>query len=223
MTTICRIHFALTLLLIAAAPGSAQPADKASSPSAMSKAAGMALRDGALAPGMVTVRVVRGSFSNNLTGVPVVVDVPGGKVERAETDRDGRAHFAHLPIGATARAFATVDGNRIESDSFEIPSESGVRLLLVVGEGPVTAVGMPADSASAQPPLAPPPAAALAQAPEQAAPGAPAMTDRTAARTVQIAVIAATILTFVLVFGLRVHQTAGRQHRGGGQAAIQEE
>ena len=39
------------------------------------RAAGMALRDGALAPGMLTVRVVRGSFDRNAANETVQIDV----------------------------------------------------------------------------------------------------------------------------------------------------
>jgi hypothetical protein len=42
---------------------------------------------------------------------------------------------AHLPIGARLRAWSIVDGERLESDAFDMPAESGVRVLLVAGSG----------------------------------------------------------------------------------------
>lgn len=112
----------------------------------VARAAGMPLRDGVLAPGMLTVRVVRGSFDNNVAGQNVTVAVAGGKVETARTGSDGRAQFAHLPVGASVQAAATVDGVPLTSDAFDMPADSGVRLLLVVGDGPVNASGPPPDA-----------------------------------------------------------------------------
>jgi hypothetical protein len=112
------------------------------------RAAGMALRDGALAPGMLTVRVVRGSFDRNAADQVVQIDV-GGRVERATTGADGRAQFAHLPIGATVQATAVVDGEALLSERFEMAAESGIRVLLIAGEGDATASGTPPDSTPA--------------------------------------------------------------------------
>ena len=44
----------------------------------MVRAAGMPLRDGALPPGTLTVRIVQGGFSGNLGGQSVQVEVLGG-------------------------------------------------------------------------------------------------------------------------------------------------
>jgi hypothetical protein len=115
------------------------------------KAAGMPLRDGALAPGTLTVRVVRGSFDDNLVGQAVTVTVSGGRTEQATTDAQGRATFAHLSVGASVSAAATVGGAALASDAFVMPAESGVRLLLVVGDGPVVGSGAPAASADSRP------------------------------------------------------------------------
>lgn len=101
----------------------------------MVRGAGMPLNDGGLAPGMLTVRVVEGAFTRNFAGQLVEVEVAGGKIESARTGPDGRAQFAHIPIGARLRAWSSVDGERLESDSFEMPAESGVRVLLVAGSG----------------------------------------------------------------------------------------
>jgi hypothetical protein len=93
---------------------------------------GRALPAGELAPGTVTVRVVREAVSNNLPGQTVTVTA--GSVSRtATTDESGRAEFTGLPQGAEARAQATVDGETLTSDSFTIPQSGGVRMILVAG------------------------------------------------------------------------------------------
>jgi hypothetical protein len=146
------------LLLIAAlipARAGAQPsAGRAGEePHAMARAAGMPLHDGALPPGMLTVRVVRGGFSENLAGQPVEVRVLGGKIERAATGADGRVQVAHLPVSGQVQAVALVGGERLESEVFTMPAESGVRILLVAGSG-ATAEGGPADGGFTHPPTA---------------------------------------------------------------------
>jgi hypothetical protein len=126
----------LRALVIVLVPG--MTAGQALSPEAatqMVRAAGMPLQDGALAPGMLTVRVVEGAFTRDLSDQLVELDVAGGKIESARTGPDGRAQFAHLPIGARVRAWATVGGERLESDSFAMAAESGMRVLLVAGAG----------------------------------------------------------------------------------------
>jgi hypothetical protein len=113
----------------------------------MVRAAGMPLNDGALAPGMLTIRVVEGAFTRDIANQVVEVEVAGGKIESARTGPDGRAQFAHLPVGARVRASAAVGGERLESDSFEMPAQSGVRVLLVAGSG--AGAPLSADSAPA--------------------------------------------------------------------------
>ena len=101
----------------------------------MVRAAGMPLRDGELPPGMLTARVVEGGFTKNLVGQAVQVDVVGGKIEHGTTGADGRAQFAHLPVGARVRASAVVGGERLETEIFDMPAESGVRVRLVASTG----------------------------------------------------------------------------------------
>jgi hypothetical protein len=116
----------------------------------MTRAAGMPLGDGSLAPGMLTVRIVRGDFSNNAADQDVTIEVTGAAAQTARTAADGRAQFVHLAVGASVRASATVDGQRLASETFTMPAESGVRLLLVAGDGPATASG-PAPGAGVSP------------------------------------------------------------------------
>jgi hypothetical protein len=133
----------------------------------MVRAAGMPLNDGALPPGMLTVRLVRGAFAGDLAGQTVEVEISGGKIERATTGADGRAQFGHLPIGAEVHAVTNVGNERLESETFTMPAESGVRLLLVAESGTAATIdaGSVADGGAAALPIAPPPAPAPPAAP----------------------------------------------------------
>ena len=73
-----------------------------------------------LPPGAVSVRLVRGALSNNITGHPVELLVDG-QPRTVETDEAGRAQFSNLPAGATLKAVAVVDGERLESQEFPVP------------------------------------------------------------------------------------------------------
>jgi hypothetical protein len=78
----------------------------------------------------VSVRLIRGDLSNNITNHPVELQV-NGRVQTAKTDEAGRAQFDGLPPGATLKAVAVVDGERLESQEFPAPARGGIRLLLV--------------------------------------------------------------------------------------------
>jgi len=86
--------------------------------------------DGQMAAGTVTVRLIRGDLSNNITGHPVELHV-GDKVQTVKTDDQGRAEFTGLTPGTTATAVAVVDGERLESQAFPVQPQGGVRLMLV--------------------------------------------------------------------------------------------
>jgi hypothetical protein len=86
--------------------------------------------DGQMAPGTVSVRLIRGDLSNNITGHPVELHV-GDKVQTVKTDENGRAEFSGLTPGSSATAVATVDGERLESQAFPVQTQGGVRLMLV--------------------------------------------------------------------------------------------
>lgn len=198
----------LRALAIVLMPGLCAAQTLPSDPTAphMVRAAGMPLRDGALAPGMLTVRLVEGAFARDFSNRVVEVEVSGGKIDSARTGADGRARFAHLPIGARVRAWATVGGERLESEAFEMPAESGVRLLLVAGSNTgATASGGSTDAAwsatagspSALPPNHPP--LPDAPTPLRAAP-APADGSVTAIRAV---LLTTTIFTFGVVLSRR--------------------
>jgi hypothetical protein len=80
--------------------------------------------------GTVVVRLVRQELGNYVTDHPVDLDV-SGRVQIVRTDHEGRAQFSGLKAGTVVRASATVDGERLESQRFEVPQSGGVRLLLV--------------------------------------------------------------------------------------------
>jgi hypothetical protein len=78
----------------------------------------------------ISVRVIRGDLSKNIPNqsVDLLVD---GKAQTVKTDANGRAEFGPLTPGATVKAVAVVDGERLESQEFPSPPQGGVRLLLV--------------------------------------------------------------------------------------------
>ena len=83
--------------------------------------------------GTVTVRVVREAIGNNAPGQQVSLTV-GGRTRTATTDEQGRAEFTNLPVGGTdAIAEVTVDGEKLVSQPFRVPTSGGLRVILVAG------------------------------------------------------------------------------------------
>jgi hypothetical protein len=91
---------------------------------------GKPLPVGDLTPGTVTARVFRGQLSNPLPGQTVELTGAGAPVT-SKTDAAGRATFTSLTPGTRVKVAVTVDGERVESQDFEIPSAGGIRLMLV--------------------------------------------------------------------------------------------
>ena len=83
-----------------------------------------------LADGLITVRVIRGNFANNVPGHSVDL-LAGDAVLTAETDAEGRASFSSLSPGSQVRVATTLDGERLVSQSFASPGRGGVAVLLV--------------------------------------------------------------------------------------------
>jgi hypothetical protein len=93
----------------------------------------------------ISVRLIRGDLSNNITGHPVELRV-GGKTMTAKTDESGRAEFKDLPPGAPVKASADVDGEHLQSQEFPAPDRGGIRLMLVATDktkGPSTTPDAP--------------------------------------------------------------------------------
>jgi hypothetical protein len=93
---------------------------------------GKAIPAAELPAGNVTVRVVRESIGNNISGQVVVV-TSGSTTREAKTDDQGRANFDNLERGVEARAEAVVNGERLVSDPFTPPASGGLRVILVAG------------------------------------------------------------------------------------------
>ena len=81
-------------------------------------------------PGTVVVRVIRGSLANVITGQQVEL-LGAGAPRKMTTNDTGRAEFTNLPIGTRVQAVTTVNGEKLESQEFEVPASGGVRLMLV--------------------------------------------------------------------------------------------
>ena len=91
--------------------------------------------DGALPAGTVTVRLIRGQFTNPLPGETVELTGPAIGTRTAKSDASGRAEFDKLPSGARVKASATIGGEKLESQEFEVPPSAGIRLMLVATSG----------------------------------------------------------------------------------------
>lgn len=117
---------------------------------------GQPLQVGDLPPGVAVVRVIRRSFAENMRGERVQLQVgPGGRQMEAATDDSGRARFDGLRVGDMVRVSAVIDGEPLGSAPFVIPSEGGVRMLLVAGVGagvpvPVESIAMTDSRPSAE-------------------------------------------------------------------------
>ena len=85
-----------------------------------------------LPTGTVTVRVVRESIGNNLAAQTVRVTT-GSASREDKTDEQGRAEFPNLVSGVEGRAEVTVDGEKLISDPFMVPSSGGLRVILIAG------------------------------------------------------------------------------------------
>jgi hypothetical protein len=118
--------------------------------------AGFPLQVGDLRPGTIVVRLIRETFSNPVTDHPVELYVgsEAAPVE-AKTNAEGRAEFTAIAVGSSVHAAATVDGQPLQSQVFQVPSRGGVRLMLVAGTGAAPAWAAPN---AASPPIAPTPA-----------------------------------------------------------------
>ena len=90
---------------------------------------GLPLPAADLPRGTVSVRVVRGSPVQNIPD-QVVEFIVDGRTETRRTDESGRAQLADLKPGATLKAVAVVEGERLESQEIAI-RDTGIRVMLV--------------------------------------------------------------------------------------------
>ncbi|MEO8071331.1 MAG: carboxypeptidase-like regulatory domain-containing protein [Acidobacteriota bacterium] len=101
-----------------------------------------------LPAGTITVRVIRGSFANNLSGVDVVFNVDG-KATTVKTDASGRAQIEGLAPGAHVQAVTVVGRERLESQQVTVAT-TGVRFVLAASD-PNTPMAGAAPSGAAGP------------------------------------------------------------------------
>jgi len=121
------LRAAVAVIVISALPGRAS----AQMPDAR-QMSGIPMPTTDVPAGSVSVRLVRGELTNNIVGHRVELHA-GARTESATTDQDGRAVFSRLQPGTSVHAMAEVDGQRLESQSFSVPPDAGVRLVLVAG------------------------------------------------------------------------------------------
>ena len=120
-----RVGAIVLLVCVAGAVLRAQP-----DPRQMS---GIPRPDPNLADGLITVRVIRGSFANNVVGHPVELRA-GDTVSTVDTDAEGRASFASLSPGSRVTVATTLDGQTLESHPFPTPLGQDSRILIELGE-----------------------------------------------------------------------------------------
>jgi hypothetical protein len=95
-----------------------------------------------LPSGSISVRLIRGSLSNNIAGHPVELRVAGA-IRTVKTDENGRAQFDKVPPGSPVKATADVDGEHLESQEFSAPPQGGIRLMLVATDKTAAAATSP--------------------------------------------------------------------------------
>jgi len=117
----------------------------------LSQIVGRPLPDRGMPPGTVSVRVARKMPANAVAGVEVsaIIKNAGGDLRKRafKTDESGRALFEGIAPGDQFHAEVTVDGERLETQTFAMPSEGGVKTMLISG---VARGGGPAGEAPAQ-------------------------------------------------------------------------
>lgn len=89
---------------------------------------GVPLPASELPAGTISVRVIQGSFANNLSGVDVTFDVDGTRTV-VQTDDGGRAQLTGVRMGATVIATATVGSEHLQTQPI-IVAGTGVRVVL---------------------------------------------------------------------------------------------
>jgi hypothetical protein len=113
---------------------------------------GQPLPDRGMPAGTVSVRIARKIPANAVAGVEITVITKnaGGDARKrtAKTDASGRALFESLAPGDEFHAEVTVDGERLETQTFPVPAEGGVRTMLIAGLGPESAQEAGGDGAA---------------------------------------------------------------------------
>jgi hypothetical protein len=111
---------------------------------------GRPLPDAGMATGTVSVRVSRRMPGNAVAGADVaaIIKNAGGELRRRseKTDANGRAIFEGMVPGDEFHAQVTVDGETLQTQTFTMPSQGGLRTMLIAALGG-PAAGSGADGA----------------------------------------------------------------------------
>ncbi len=118
----------LAVALLLATAGFAAPLGAQVQMPDPSQISGQPLPSADLPSGTISVRVIRGSFANNLVGQKVEINVDG-TTQTLTTDANGRVQLSSLRVGAHVKAVAVVDGERLESQDITMGA-SGIRVVL---------------------------------------------------------------------------------------------
>jgi hypothetical protein len=114
---------------------------------------GRPLPDNGMSPGTVSVRVARQMPSNGVADAEVsaVIKNAGGDLRRRteKTDSDGRAMFEGMAPGDEFHAEVTVDGELLKTETFTVPSQGGLRTMLIAALGKGGMPGNPGAPAAA--------------------------------------------------------------------------
>lgn len=131
-----RLALAAAVLTAMSVPAGAQGPGMAM-PNA-SQMSGVPLPAGDLANGEISVRVVRGSVANNLVGQ--LVELHGGPATlTATTDENGRVQFTGVAVGTAVHAMVRVNGVQVESQTFPVPAQGGIKVMLVAPDAEMEA------------------------------------------------------------------------------------
>jgi hypothetical protein len=102
--------------------------------------------------GTISVRVARKIPANAVAGADVaaITKNAGGDLRKrtVKTDAGGRALFEALAPGDEFHAEVTVDGELLQTATFAVPAQGGVRTMLIAGLGPAPAGGEAAGEAA---------------------------------------------------------------------------
>ncbi|MES1165905.1 MAG: hypothetical protein ABUR63_09110 [Verrucomicrobiota bacterium] len=130
-----RAVFITLVALVGAPPLRAQPMMGGTGMPNLSEIVGRPLPDAGMAVGTVSVRVARRMPANAAAGVEVaaIIKTAGGELRRRteKTDPDGRVIFEGMVPGDEFRAEATVDGETLKTQTFTMPSQGGLRTMLI--------------------------------------------------------------------------------------------
>ena len=117
--------------------------------------------------GTVTVRLIRGQLPNNITDHEVELLGDGGALQKQKTDAAGRATFTGVPTGGSFVARAKEGEVELTSQPIVIPSDMGVRVMLVFpgpGAGAGTGPAAPTTDGLGRPDKSVPPGTILVHA-----------------------------------------------------------